>query len=73
MHVYTGEAKTPPTWEEFGWERPAPQLSSLEVFPDSCSVEEFSQKVCSQHVIISYGDYREELKYFCSLLGIEMI
>ncbi|MCK9287045.1 MAG: hypothetical protein PHU24_07115 [Sphaerochaetaceae bacterium] len=73
MHVYSGEAKTPPAWEEFGWDQPAPQLSSLEVFPDSCTVDEFAQRVCSQHVIISYGDYKEELRYFCSLLGIEMV
>lgn len=73
MHVYTGEAKQPPAWEEFGWDQPAPQLSSLEIFPDSCSVEEFAQKVRSQHVIIGYGDWMEELRDFCALHGIEMI
>lgn len=73
LHVYTGEAKTPPKWEEFGWEDPAPQLSSLEVFPDSCSVDEFAQKVCSQHVIVSYGNNLERIKDLCDLLGIEII
>ncbi|MGI6440160.1 MAG: L-arabinose isomerase family protein [Sphaerochaetaceae bacterium] len=73
MHMYTGEAKDPPLWEEFGWDDPAPQLSSLEMFPDSCSVEEFAQKVCSQHVIVAYGDYSQELKDFCALLNIEVI
>jgi hypothetical protein len=43
MHVYTAEAKTPPAWNEYGWDDPAPQLPSLEVFPDSCTVEEFAQ------------------------------
>lgn len=73
MHVYTGETKQPPAWEEFGWAHPAPQLPSLEVFPDSCTVDEFAQSVCSQHVIVSYGDFSEELKDFCALLDIEII
>ncbi len=73
MHVYTAEAKTPMVWEECGWTPPAPQLPSLEVFPDSCSVEEFAQKVSSQHVIVAYGDYKEALKDFCKLNGIEMM
>ncbi len=73
MHIYTGEAKTAPAWEEYGWEAPAPQLPSLEVFPDSCTVDEFAQKVFSQHVIIGYGDYTEALADFCALLGIEIV
>ncbi len=73
MHVYTADAKTPAKWEECGWEAPAPQLPSLEVFPDDCSVEEFAQKVSSQHVIVAYGDYTEALRDFCKLNDIEMI
>lgn len=73
MHVYTGEAKTPPAWNEFGWDDPAPQLPSLEVFPDSCTVEEFAQNVCSQHVIVAYGDFTEELRDFCRLTDIELV
>ena len=55
LHVYTGEAKTPESWNEFGWDDPAPQLPSLEVFPDSCTVEELSRKVSSQHVIRAHN------------------
>ena len=73
MHVYTGEAKDPPAWNEYGWDDPAPQLPSLEVFPDSCTVEEFAQKVSSQHVIVAYGDFKEELKDFCRMLDIELV
>ena len=73
MHVYTGEAKDPPAWNEYGWDDPAPQLPSLEVFPDSCTVEEFAQKVASQHVIVAYGDFKEELKDFCRMLDIELV
>lgn len=73
MHIYTGEAKEPPPWEEFGWESPAPQLPSLEIFPDSCTVEEFAQRVSSQHVIIAYGNHTEALHDLCRLLDIEVI
>lgn len=73
MHVYTAEAKTPPAWNEFGWDDPAPQLPSLEVFPDSCTVEEFAQNVAGQHVIVAYGDFVEEIKDFCRISDIELV
>lgn len=73
MHVYTADAKTPPVWNEYGWDDPAPQLPSLEVFPDSCTVEDFAQKVACQHVILAYGDYVEEIKDLCKMLGIEIV
>jgi len=73
MHIYTGNAKPPPLWEEFGWESPVPKLPSLEVEIISCTIEEFAQKVSSQHVIIAYGDHTEALNDFCNLLGIQVI
>ena len=73
MHVYTGEAKDPPAWNEYGWDDPVPQLPSLEVFPDSCTVGEFAQKVSSQHVIVAYGDYTEAIKDFCGIMDIELV
>lgn len=73
MHVYTAEAKNPPAWNEYGWDDPAPQLPSLEVFPDSCTVEEFAQNVAGQHVIVAYGNFVEEIKDFCRMLDIELV
>ena len=73
MHIYTAEAKTPPAWNEFGWDDPAPQLPSLEVFPDSCTVEEFAQNVSSQHVIVAYGNYLEAIRDFCKMMDIELV
>ena len=73
MHMYLADAKNPPDWEEFGWAPPAPHLPSLEVFPRDCTVEEFSQKVSSQHVIVCYGDRREAVKDFCRLLDIDLL
>lgn len=60
-------------WNEYGWEDPVPQLPSLEVFPQDCTVEEFANKASGQHVIVSYGDFREQIKDFCYLLDIEII
>lgn len=73
MHVFTGTAKTPVHWEEYGWESPVPKLPGLEVFPDSCTVEEFARKVSSQHVIVAYGDCTEALADLCMLLDIDII
>ena len=72
LHLATGEASAPPAWEECGWTPPAPQLPSLRVKLD-CPVEEFAQKVSSQHTIISYGDQTQKIKQLCSLLDIEVI
>ncbi len=71
LHMVTGEAVTPRSWEEAGWDPPAPQLPSLEIVLDS-PVEEFAEKVLSQHYIISYGDNRELFKDFCRILDIDM-
>ena len=73
MHVYTADAQTPPAWNEYGWDDPAPQLPSLEVFPDSCTVEDFAQKVSSQHVIVTYGNYVEAIRDFCKMMDIELV
>lgn len=72
MHIVTGDAVTPKAWEEAGWTPPAPQLPSLEVILDN-GVEDFAQKVMSQHYIVSYGDNVEVLKDYCILAGIEVV
>ena len=72
LHIMTGTARTPAKWEEAGWAPPAPQLPSLEIAFD-VPVEEFVQKVMSQHYIISYGDNRKILEALCSILGIRTI
>lgn len=73
MHIYTAEARQPMAWQEYGWTDPVPQLCSLQVFPDSCTVEEFAQKVSSQHVLLAYGDYTDGLTALCGLMGIEVV
>jgi len=72
MQIITGEAVSPTQWEEAGWEPPAPQLPSLEFIMDT-PVNEFAQKVMSQHCIITYGDNSRILKHMCMILGIEVI
>ena len=72
MHIATGQAGAPRKWEEAGWAPPAPQLPSLEVVLDG-SMEDFTQKVCSQHIIISYGDNTRMLIDLCKILGVRVL
>jgi len=71
MHICTGEGKLK-SWEETGWEYPAPQLPSLEIFLDT-PVEDFAQKISGQHYIIAYGDYSQSLKDYCFLKNVTVI
>ena len=72
LHLYTGTAREPQPWNEYGWDDPAPQLVSLEVELDS-PVEDFAQKVACQHVIVTYGDHRRVFEDFARVLGIEVM
>ena len=72
LHILTGEAVQPRKWEEAGWDPPAPQLPSLEVILDT-PVEEFAQKVMSQHYIVAYGDHRAAFQNLCALLDIDVL
>ncbi len=71
MHMVVGEGMTPPSWEECGWDKPAPQLPSLKVKLDN--VEDFTENVMCQHYIISYGDNRAAIAEYCKLNGIALM
>ena len=71
MHICGGEGKLK-SWEEAGWDYPAPQLPSLEIFIDA-PVEDFAQNISGQHYIIVYGDHTQALKDFCYLKDIETV
>jgi L-fucose isomerase-like protein len=72
MHILNGEAISPRKWEEIGWTPPAPQLPSLEIKLD-VQIDDFAQKVLSQHYIITYGNNTGSYEELCSLLNIEII
>ena len=72
MHITTGTAVEPRSWEEIGWEQPAPQLPSLEVIIDT-NINDFANKVMGQHYILTYGDNRDVLADICKLKDIEVI
>ena len=50
-----------------------PQLPKLEVFPDSCTVEEFAQKVSGQHRIVACGNHVKSIRDFCAMMDIELV
>ncbi len=70
MQILLGNGKTPPKWEECGWDQPAPQLSALEI--EISDVEKFADNVACQHYIITYGDNRQIIRNLCSIMGIEV-
>jgi len=69
--MVTGEGLPPRRWEELGWEAPAPFFPSLEIKLD-VPIEEFVQKIASQHYFVIYGDHREEIYDLCKILNIEL-
>ena len=71
MHVCTGEGRLK-SWEEAGWDYPAPQLPSLEIFLD-VPVEEFTQNISGQHYIIAYGEHLQKICDFCYLKEIKVV
>ncbi|MCF6224500.1 MAG: hypothetical protein L3J34_12350 [Flavobacteriaceae bacterium] len=71
MHICTGEGKLK-SWEEAGWDYPAPQLPSLEIFLD-VSMEDFTQKISGQHYIIAYGNHTQALRDYCYLTDIKVV
>ena len=71
MHMCTGEGKLK-SWEEAGWDHPAPQLPSLEILLD-VPMDDFTQKISGQHYIIAYGDHIQSLRDFCYLKEINII
>lgn len=71
MHICTGEGKLK-VWEEAGWDYPAPQLPSLDIFLD-VPVGEFAEKISGQHYIIAYGDHSQTLLDFCYLKDIKAV
>ena len=71
MQILLGDGKTPPKWEECGWDQPAPQLSALEI--GIRDVEAFADVVDCQHYIITYGDNRRSVRDLCSILDIDVL
>jgi len=71
MHICTGEGKLK-SWEEAGWDYPAPQLPSLEIFIDT-PVEDFVQKISGQHYIVMYGEQAQIIRDFCYLKDIKVV
>ncbi|MBQ3235518.1 MAG: hypothetical protein IJA97_05100 [Clostridia bacterium] len=71
MHVVKGNGVTPQSWEECGWNKPAPQLPSLKV--EMQNVEHFTQNVMGQHYIIAYGDNVKLITELCQILNIDVL
>jgi L-fucose isomerase len=70
LHIVTGEGRKPPQWVEMGV--PLPSWPSVKFYTD-VPVRQVLDHVQSQHFAAVPGDWLEELKDLCYLLGIKAI
>lgn len=72
IHLAKAEGVKPRRWEELGWNAPAPQFPGLELELD-VPVQQFVDRIVSQHYLIAYGDHVEAVKQVAKLLDIKVI
>ena len=72
MHILTADGQKPMKWEEMGWNPPAPEFPGL-LLKMHQPVEDFVEKIISQHYLIVYGNYIDQLKDVCKLMKIRII
>ncbi len=72
IHVIKAEGLKPRRWEELGWNAPAPQFPGLELLLP-VPVEQFVEKIISQHYLIAYGDHIAAVKQVAKLLGMRVV
>jgi L-fucose isomerase-like protein len=70
LHVALGTAHAARSWEEAGWDAPAPQLAGIEIELVDTTLDAFADRVLGQHYILAYGDHRNALGALCKHLGI---
>jgi L-fucose isomerase-like protein len=70
LHIVSGEGREPPRWVEMGV--PLPSWPSVKFHPD-LPVRRILDHVQSQHFAAVPGDWVEELKNLCLLLGIKPV
>jgi len=70
MHIVSGEGRKPPQWGEMGG--PLPSWPSVKFHTD-VPVRRILDHVLSQHFAAVPGDWVEELKDLCYLLGIKAV
>ncbi len=70
MFISRGEAMRPPKWTELGWNEPTPDFPSV-LLKLEMPVETYLDAVPGQHIIMVYGDWKQQLVDLCKLLRIE--
>lgn len=70
MHLVTGNAKTPESFQEEGWkDGKGPKIPSLEIELDK-DMGDFQENIAGPHYIIAYGDISELMERYCKFTGI---
>lgn len=71
MFLAEGEALPSPKWTESGWAEPTPDFPSVLLKP-GMEVKTYLENVPGQHILMVYGEHKEEITLLCRLLGIEV-
>ena len=71
MFLAEGEALPSPKWTESGWAEPTPDFPSVLLKP-GMEVKTYLENVPGQHILLVYGEHKEEIALLCRLMGIEV-
>ncbi|MEG2938983.1 MAG: hypothetical protein RR829_02045, partial [Oscillospiraceae bacterium] len=71
LFLAKGMATAAPKWTELGWAEPTPDFPAVILTPE-LSIQRYIENVPGQHIIMVYGDFVEDIKTVCGLLGVEV-
>lgn len=71
LFLSKGLAQPAPKWTEMGWAEPTPDFPST-LLKLEIPRKKYIENVPGQHIIMTYGDYAEQVKKVCYLLKIEV-
>lgn len=72
MFISRGLAQDCPKWTELGWSTPTPDFPSVKLQLEM-PVQKYLETVPGQHIVMVYGDWKEQLVELCNLLRIQPI
>jgi len=72
LFLSRGEALPNPKWTELGWAEPTPDFPSV-LLKLEIPVQKYLENVPGQHIVMVYGDWVEQMKDLCALLGVEAV
>ena len=72
MFISRGQASDSPKWTELGWNDPTPDFPSV-MLTLEMPVQTYLETVPGQHIIMVYGDWKQQLVDLCKLMYIQPV